>query len=545
MKMKRLLLMMLVAVLLLAMIGCGGGGSSTSNQQQKSSGSTDVSTTPAADGDKEENKYAEPMTISFASVQLETGVDYNGDEFSKYFLDKYNIKWDVIPLTWDNWAERLRIWISSNDMPDLATWNYVHGEAVSYAEQGLVRRFPDDWKTRWPNVAKAYENTGLGPAVEEITGGTYFLPKPIFSTNKPMKRLSGMTSLIMRKDWLKAVGAEIKDAYTTSEINEIARKIKEQDPGNLGSKLIPINTRYSTALYVWSNNAHAVGNNQFYIGDDNKYHWGPAAPSTLVGLKLFKEAFDEGLLNREFFALGDNEDVASFYAAGQTAICFTEGQATNLLVFEKELKKNLGLEADEVMHVAHILGEDGKFHSEEVINYWTVSIFSPKMEDAKFERIMDMFDFVASDEGQLMVRLGFKDKDYTIEADGSYKILLEEGMEIHDKYPSIRPLYENMVILGDDFMLINPAYPKKYRDRALEIYKSKEKYADDSSMPPFDWKQYFHDSPNRRRLNINLGEAYANLVTMGGDIEANWRKWIADNAPIVDPVIEELNAFLD
>lgn len=78
------------------------------------------------------------------------------------------------------WAERLRVWINSGDMPDVATWDYNHGEAMNYIDQGLIYRLPDDWKERWPNVAKAYEDSQLGPALEEMVGGTYILPKPIF-----------------------------------------------------------------------------------------------------------------------------------------------------------------------------------------------------------------------------------------------------------------------------------------------------------------------------------------------------------------------------
>lgn len=542
--MKRLLLMLLVVTMLFSLIGCGGSADVPAAQPTATASEETPSESLAP---VDESNYDEPMTISLASVQLVAGVDYNEDDFSKFFQDKYNIQWDLISLSWDDWAEKMRIWINSNDMPDLATWNYVHGEAINYAEQGLVRRFPDDWKTTWPNVAKAYDDSQLGPAVEEIMGGTFFLPKPIFSTNTPCNPLVPHTSLMIRKDWFEAVGAEIKDAYKMSEINDIARKIKEQDPGNLGTKLLPINMRYGNASgsYITSNNEYAINNNQFYKDENNKYHWGPALPETLIGLKLYQKAFQEGLLNPEFFTIKGDEDKASFFASGQTGITVSEGMATFFQTFDQELKKNLNLNADEVMHVAYVIGEDGKYHSEEIMNFWTTSIFSPKMEDAKFERIMDMFDFVATQEGQLMVRLGFEDKDYSVESDGSYKILWEEGKQITDIYPSIHPLYGNMVILSDDFAIINPAFPKKYRDTTLNLYQSKVSYVDETSVPPRDWDAYFQDSPSRRKLSFELGKEYAQLITMSGDLETNWKKWVEDNKPLVDPVLEELNALVN
>ena len=44
-------------------------------------------------------------------------------------------------------------------------------------------------------------------------------------------------SVYLREDWANAVGFEIKDAYTASEIMEYARLVKEQDPGNVGTIL--------------------------------------------------------------------------------------------------------------------------------------------------------------------------------------------------------------------------------------------------------------------------------------------------------------------
>ena len=91
---------------------------------------------------------------------------------------------------------------------------YKHADGASYAEQGLVKKLPDDWKTRWPNLAEAYEGTVVGPLLEEQFGGTYFLPRPVFANNQPTEPLVTHQSIFMRKDWLEAVGAEVKQAYT-------------------------------------------------------------------------------------------------------------------------------------------------------------------------------------------------------------------------------------------------------------------------------------------------------------------------------------------
>ena len=57
---------------------------------------------------------------------------------------------DIIAVTMDpsDWDERLRIWINSGDMPDVANAQFEFGELENYANQEAIYRLPDDWKER-------------------------------------------------------------------------------------------------------------------------------------------------------------------------------------------------------------------------------------------------------------------------------------------------------------------------------------------------------------------------------------------------------------
>jgi len=55
---------------------------------------------------------------------------------------------------------------------------------------------------------------------------------------------------------------------------------------------------------------------------------------------------------------------------------------------------------------------------------------------------------------------------------------------------------------------------------------------------------FFHDSTASRMATFDLDEAYAELIMRDGDIEDNWRAWVETQAPLINPVIAELNAML-
>jgi putative aldouronate transport system substrate-binding protein len=94
----------------------------------------------------------------------------------------------------------------------------------------------------------------------------------------------------------------IKDYYTATELMEYARLIIAKDPGNTGGKVTGLEfpTSYAYMAFVAPNSAYCATGSEFYIGEDGKYQWGPANQETLAGLKLFRQAYDEGLLNPEF-----------------------------------------------------------------------------------------------------------------------------------------------------------------------------------------------------------------------------------------------------
>lgn len=540
--MRRKWMAVFLAVVTLALGACGAKGEP---DQPGETGTVDSETpapTGGADEDEGEKEYAEHLVISLASVQVNESVDYNnGDEFTKWWTEKYNFEWDVIGLSWDVWAERLRVWINSEDMPDVATWDYNHGEAMNYIEQGLLYRLPDDWKERWPNVAAAYEDSQLGPALEEMAGGTYILPKPIFSTVKPTEKVVPHVTVYLRKDWAEAVGFELKDYYTVTELLEYARLIKEQDPGNVGAALVPIAARPEMALniFIKSNATYAEGG--FYKDADGNYQWGPANEDTLTGLQLYKQAFEEGLISPEFYAYTGTDDNAQFYVTGVAGATMMQGMAGAMTQCETNMRDNLGLEYDDVVHTCFIIGEDGKYHSPEQINYWTTVIFSPSISQEKFERYMDMMDFAASEENNVFLRMGFEGVDWEYDENGEIVSLLGDTVA-SEKYPSVYPCYDAMYILADEFQLINPSYRKEFRDRVVKLYEEKYALGDEATIPSIDWDVQLYSSDAKNKLSYNWINEYAELVLEEGDLETNWRNWVDEQQYLISPVIDELNA---
>lgn len=157
--------------------------------------------------------------------------------------------------------------------------------------------------------------------------------------------------------------------------------------------------------------------------------------------------------------------------------------------------------------------------------------------------MLDVLDYACTEQGQYEIRMGIKEVDWTLDENGGLVNLMVDGETAVEKYYCIRPFYHNMIIASDDFGLINPTYPKMFRDMSYNMYQEKIKLTDERSLGRTDWDAYFFDSDAKRRAVFNLPEEYARLVVADGDMETKWNAWVADKMRYVQPVLNELNAL--
>ena len=554
-KSKKLIAALLASLMVLSTAACSNGENQSGTSQQSGTNSSAAGETSSVETSDtgEEGTYDTHVDLSWYKEGI-TGheINYDGDAFGQFWQDKFNVTIDLTAATMDDsdWNERLRIWINSGDMPDVAHWGFNYGELADYAAQDAVYRFPDDWKERWPNVAASQEYVPGAAVAEEKLGGTYVLFRTIFANHRPSERLSYHALLYMRKDWMEACGVEIKDTYSPSELEEIATKFKEMDPGNVGSQLVPISIRtydvpkiYPGTVFPESIN---VGDG-YYKDENGQFQWAPADERTLEGLEKYQNLYTSGLLDPEFYTLTRYEGTEKFYIGGTAGIVLDDGMGYMIQSrMEDGLQKNLGLDPDEALHIAQLVGEDGKYYYREDMNFYGSIIFSPDITDEQFERAMDILDFCCTEEGQEIINMGFEGEDWELDENGEYVSLLPNEITgnassiLGSKYPSADVFFGG-VILGDDFQFVSPNYTKETRDIISHFYELRDELSDETTLLPREYDYEFYSSRAKTQANMDLSEEYAQLILKDGDLETNWKNWVDEKMQLVQPLLDELN----
>jgi len=517
--------------------------------------------TPPDTGDTGD-AFAERITIELATTNVFEGYDYlSGDPYAIWFADKFNIETTFINMPFDVWISNLRLWATMGEMPEVAVWDYMgagHNEGVALVEQGLLRRLPDGWQQRWPYLAASHQSSGLGPRLDEIFGGTYFLPRPRFHFNFLGDPLPNHESLLVRRDWFEAVGMPARPYYTITEMVEAARLILEQDPGNLGDMLLPITatTGRAAQLFVRSNFAHW---DTFYRGPDGSWQWGAANARTREGLELWFDAYNTGLLDQEFYLLTGLSDRDLLSVAGRAAVVLEAAGTHNVPRRFYTYGNNFpDRDPHQDVLLATLLGTDGNYHQRCLINMWGAFMFSPRISEEQLTRVLDILDWLASPEGNTVSNMGVYGLDWERDADGNLVSLVgpdETIMGAPDgaaRNPSMGNMFW-MPILQDDFQFDNPNLPQIYRDISMELYTNRVVMSTPESFPLANWDLLFHDSDAMRNAApvasaTGLSEAFAHMVITAGSMDEfiqMYEDWMAQQMHLVQPVLDELNSLFN
>ena len=489
--------------------------------------------------------YSEPITISFAGIQCTDGFDYtHGNEYYEWWSETFNVEWDVISLSFDTWVERLNTWINADDLPDWSVWNFTPGDGANYADQGLVYEMPDDWKTEYPNLAAAATCSPANAYYENLYGGMYYFFRPVFANNFPADLITNHMSLMIRTDWADQAG------FTLSGMEDHVIKQTEffdylQAVKDAGITDVPwYTTSGGIGTYLGKvTEANGTMESAYYKADDGLYHWGPAEEETGIkeALRRIKEAYDGGLIYQEFYTMQSPDDAGHFYAAGDGAAVVIEGMASTFDTYAAEMSNNLGLDFWEVASPMIIADDEGIAHDTPSTNYWACNILSPNIDEAKYERIMSIWDYSCTEEGQLRIRLGLPEVDWTYDENGEIVSLVEGGMTaLNAKYTTLSPLTGNMFILSDDYSFINPSISQEARDLVTELYINRAEIAS-TIDEEIDWDLSSYSSQAMNLASMTYADEYANIITKSGDFDTNYDQWVSDKMSMIQPVLDELN----
>ena len=490
------------------------------------------------------------------------------DDFYKYMCDKLNMEIEFESLSTASGSEKVRIWIASGTMPDVVyTTSFRLDEYESYVRQGLIRKLPENWENDYPNVAFAMQMSGI---LKELKGSSndgsvsvllrpmdhyrYYIDdfRAAFKNGedlaammeKPEYQYIDGYGFAYRKDWAQKLGIKTDYIMDMDDFMDMIRKFKEADFGGVGeTNTVGLAVDYTEAPQVFMipfNSSYK----QFSKNGNGEYECGLLNEANIEGVKAYAEAFKTGILSPDFYTL-KSSDLNSLFCSERSGAIFPRANVFQLRALCSEFEKsNPGKKAEDCIGVCWLRSPDGTVHGWDEVNYYGVHYFNPELSDKKMAKLLELADYISSEEGGPQVKLGIPDVDYKKEGDG-YVVLREPDASgnleaIDKKYPSQKFFSYFLKAFYDHPVDTNPYAMNEFQNirkaKLAEPLSIRKKDIAASSYAEEDYVDFFAAN--------DVNQMLADAIVSGGDPVEIWKKKISEIEDKAKSVADNMNKIL-
>lgn len=543
----RLFALALVLILALGCVACSAPAQAPEDAADPAAQSPEA---PAAETD---SAFAEHVTFTMNTTSDPPAED---DALWNYYTDKFNFTVDWVPLQYAERFDKLRIWIATDDLPDVV-WiglnDVIYSEYITWMNSGMFAEVPS--LDAYPNIQAMYDQEAmLGDELCTFDGKLMSLPAMRDSASYDFMINMGIG---YRADWAEKLGMRNEgDVYTWDEFMNLLQAFIEQDPGGNGAgNTYGLCTRmgyFPDILGIWQTNPTPwTFEEPGYIEMDGQYVWYPSTDAYIEGLKIVKDLYDRGIIWPDNVIDSSETLYRELYVAGQMG-----AMAQNLsLGFVSQVRDDMikvdpSLERDKVYAIAKISnpGTEDEFYQHAVASYWSCCAFSLNATDAQKDRFLATQDWNLSPEGLNLGLYGLEGTDFTVNDDGSINLLWdkdETGTYI-DPY-TFREYYTRLSVYDNAANFTNVSKnPKDVEDVRSAMDWSVENIGD--KVKVLDYVQTYTTTPNKDKLGTFTAQTKAKVIDLIANstldtIESEWQAWIDEMMPQVQPVLDDLNAY--
>lgn len=347
-----------------------------------------------------------------------------GDAYLEELEDKFGLSFKLSSYDWANWQTQTNGAINADDMTDV-----FHANIDSYnfaniykfwAEEEMAKPLPADL-SKWPNLKKMIENTSNIDSLK-LDGKLYGIP--IAKNTTDYSTSFSPFTYIYRRDWAKEWGVyQENDEYTWEQFENLLSVFQEHLQPTNRFALADVEWGYPSITNFYKQVPHcfAQDENGVYVNNytTNEY---------LKGLDKSKE-FQK---IKEYYHSDQNTApdgrMNEHYYSNRVGVFYENLSYSNYNTIRQHLretnssKKDFNL--DDATAIMKIKGEDGKYVLEGTDNWFSMTFFDFKISDEKQAKLLDLFDWLLSEEGTRFAIYGMEDFDY-IMVDGEPQIIEE------------------------------------------------------------------------------------------------------------------------
>lgn len=488
--------------------------------------------------------YKNHMEISVAywNIREMAGRSGNPDAIQRLIEERFNISLALTDVNWFDYEDRYNVMAATNSLPDIFATNMTGGAGSSLStslkslvNKKAIRALPEDL-SGYPKVQAVLQMV-QGDATQ-LYGKNYTIPRCSFEDETLSSSDAG---LLVRKDWMETLG--VGDPQSLEEFQQMLVAFAKEDPdGNGKADTIGLNVNNRQAMGKWV----ILG----IAPECNVYSWverdGVFVPCFITTefepvVAAYRELYTCGALDPDFH-LKKTDDAVLDFVQGKLGALEYKSSPSALADVVTQWQMYQDAPFEDCVKLLHIFpAPDGNRYSNSSSPAWSESAFSSKVDDEKMERILSIYEFLLSEEGWYLTRLGIQGEDYTADirenSDGTMEIsgfqsLLENtgdgfSQALREKYPSLE-LFSSLASWGgnqNDFAF-NEVNIQRYGEAVMELSNEELAWNREHTVQierPFWFYSLLQDG-NASFSTARMLDDFTRVIIGEGDPVEAWRK---------------------
>ena len=356
------------------------------------------------------------------------------DNYTEFLNEKFGVK--IVASTYDyaDWDGAVNTAMNANNLTDVVHFNlkaYNFGSTYAkWVDDMMIKPLPKKM-SKWPNLNKLIENT---TNVESLMIDDKLYGIPIANDiSNPGKDFSNFTYMY-RRDIAKAIDAKNAnvpdyvpvykqgDVYTWDEFLRLVEAFKANLKDTKSSVLVDEEWGFPSITNFYKDAPHC------YTKDENgKAINAFTSPKYIEGLEKSKEFVSNKYYSQDQFNFAANK-AKEYYMGDKACILYDNYSLTNYITRRAEFKKgHKDVNLDDGTALLKVKGPDGKFALEGIENWFAMTMFNYDISTKKQEKILDIMEYLLTEEGTRLAIYGLEGYDYNI-VDGKVE-LTEQGWE--------------------------------------------------------------------------------------------------------------------
>lgn len=422
---KKAAAIVMIMMLAASLAACGSQSDTSATAQENAGTGTET------EGASVSGTTEAPTEISIAIWNADEA--FAGDEVLSQIEEKLNIKIKPMNVTWDDYMQKIQLWASSGSLPDVFAGDFRNNSTYSqWANQGVIRAIPEDLSA-YPNLEAYLQGQAAQDA--KLGGTLYCIPRQTY----PSQEWTCVDRIICYRWDLAQKAGITKEPENWQEFQDMMKAIIAADPDGTGVGGLTASDKNLVGGIVMPYASPIVEENgaafKWVETEDGTFKPAYFTEDVVAGFQLARDMYESGVIEKDIALTANQSSEEKFLQGKSAAIVIAGGFGSRYSNTARYWKDVHGTEYLDDVKALNLMPDKNGKKSYPMWGYaWSESFINASVSDEKLDKILQLYDYLLSDEGALLSTYGPEGELYDMK-DGKVTLHNPDAM-VKDTYPS-------------------------------------------------------------------------------------------------------------